>query len=284
MGTARLVIETSSKLAPLVSEALFAAGAQGIEELPGRGTRLVAYAETQLELTDLWERASELLRPHIGASKLPLARVEVDLKERWKTAWFAHLKPVELTPRFVLAPLGQHAETTGAKHVIRYAPALAFGDGGHATTRLAARALERFCREHPGCRVLDIGTGSGVLSIVAALSGARGAVGTDIDPEALRAAKENAALNGVGRATRFQLSDARLVGPFEVVVVNIELRPLLSVLESFPRAARSAERLLLTGFLSSQVEAVRGAAQRLGFRGVSRSSEEDWALLRLERA
>lgn len=280
MPTVRLVVSTTKKLAPLVSQALFSAGAQGLEERPGRGTTLVAYAETRQHLSDIWERTQSSLAAALGATPLPNATIEVDEAEHWRTAWTKHLRPVPLTRRLLLAPttVAEPALTRG-QTLILYEPALAFGDGDHPTTRLAARAIEAHYRRNPGGALLDIGAGTGVLSFVAVNSGAVRALGTDIDPEAVRAAGANATLNGLAKRARFVGSSAPVRGAFDLAVINIELRPLLEVLSHLPAAARRAPTLLVTGFLTSQVKDVQNALKIRGFAARRRQREGDWVLL-----
>lgn len=280
MATVRLVVTTTQKLAPLVSEALFGAGAQGLEERPGRHVALVTYGETRREVSALWRRAQRALTATLEAAELPRAELQVDEAESWREAWTRHLKPVALTPRLVLAPTTVEApELPRGRSLILYQPALAFGDGDHATTRLAARAIESHYRELPGGALLDIGAGTGVLSLVAVRSGARRAVGTDIDPEAVAAARVNAALNGVSRSTRFVHTSESVRGDFDLVVINIELRPLLQVLAALPAAARRAPKLLVTGFLGSQLREVSQSVRRAGFTPHARRAEADWRLI-----
>jgi ribosomal protein L11 methyltransferase len=283
MPTVRLVVSTSEKLAPLVSAALFSAGALGLEERPGPSTQLtqlILYAETRESIRALWRRAERSLKATLPTRNLPTATIGVDEAEAWRTAWMEHLRPVQLTRRLVLAPA--HVETpplSPAQRLIVYQPALAFGDGDHATTRLAARAIEAHYKQAPGGALLDIGSGTGVLAFVAVLSGARRALGTDIDAQALQAARTNAALNGLTKQTRFVPSSARISAGFDLVVINIELRPLLQVLAKLPAAARRAPKLLVTGFLKSQLPEVQSAVKAAGFAVKSRRSETEWCLL-----
>jgi ribosomal protein L11 methyltransferase len=284
MASVRLVVSTTKRLAPLVSEALFLAGAEGIEERPARGATLVTYGQTQRAVSALWRRTVQLLKPALGALPLPQVTVELDTAETWRSAWTAHLRPVALTRRLVLAPeSARPAELPTGRACIVYRPALAFGDGDHPTTRLAARAVETHFRRAPGGALLDIGAGTGVLSFVALSSGAARAVGTDVDPEALRAAAQNAKLNGLARRARFVRAGAALRGTFSLVVVNIELRPLLTVLADLPAAARRAPKLLVTGYLATQAAEVAEAVKRAGFVPHSRKAEGDWRLLEARR-
>jgi ribosomal protein L11 methyltransferase len=284
MTTVRLIVSTSKRAAPLVSEALFRAGAQGLEERPGRRATLVAYAEDQGSLKRIWSRAQRELGKLLKADELPSASFEVDAEESWKTAWTEHLRPVALTRRLWLAPISAAPPPLERQQrALLYRPALAFGDGDHPTTRLAARAIESHYRRVPGGVLLDIGAGTGVLSFVALASGARRALGTDIDPGAVAAATDNAQLNGFSKLARFVVSSARISGSFDLVVVNIELRPLLEVLGALPAAARRAPQLLVTGFLESQLAAVESAVRVAGFEVRRRLREQGWVLLSARR-
>lgn len=285
MPTVRLVISTTKKLAPRVSELLFAAGAGGLEERPGRSTTLVAYGESEPALAAIWKRAQKALGAELAAKALPTASIEVDEAEDWRTAWTEHLRPVALTPRLILAPTTAEAPTLRKQQTaIWYQPAMAFGDGDHPTTRLASRAIEAHYRAKPGGALLDIGAGTGVLSFVALLSGAKRALGTDVSAEALSAAGTNASINGLSKRVRFIDAGARVSGTFDLCVINIELRPLLEVLQRLPAAARRAPKLLVTGLLDSQVAEVSGALKAAGFRVVSRKSEGEWRLLQAEKS
>lgn len=282
MSTVILRVSAAKKLAPLVSAALFAAGAQGLEERPGRLVQLVTYGDDRASLQALWKKAQKLLQ---GLVPAPSAVLEVDTDESWKTTWTQHLRPVELTKRLTLAPTTAEPPTlTRSRQLIVYQPALAFGDGDHATTRLASRAIERHYRAAAGGALLDIGAGTGVLSFVALRSGARRALGIDIDPEAVRAAQHNATLNRLQARARFVHSSARVAGTFDLTVVNIELRPLLQVLAKLPAAARRTPRLLVTGFLSSQLPDVLAAMKSAGFTPRGRATEQGWVLLEGRRA
>lgn len=197
----------------------------------------------------------------------------------WKTEWTRYLVPVRVSPGFWLAPVG--SEVQGEGRVIRYRPALAFGDGGHPTTRLASRELERLSASGRFRELVDVGTGTGVLAFVALLSGVERAFGTEVWPDALVAARENAVLNGV--ADRFSVCEPDELAPrsFALVVANLEAPVLL---ENAPRIASYAvpgTRLLVTGFLDDRRDEVRSRFSALRFREENALSEEGWSLLEL---
>jgi ribosomal protein L11 methyltransferase len=190
------------------------------------------------------------------------------------------LGQIALTPSLSIQPMWDETPAPAGSQRILFDPKLSFGDGAHATTRLASRALERACRDKPGLRVFDFGSGTGVLSFVALLSGASSALGVDIDPVSVQAAQRNATLNGLAERASFALpGDSSTVG-FELVVANLEAPTLLAVAPEIALSAASAQRLILTGFLANRVPEMT-AAFAPAFRVEHFDQEEDWALLEL---
>ncbi len=136
-------------------------------------------------------------------------------------------------------------------------PGLAFGTGSHPTTRLCLQWLE--ARVRGGESVLDYGCGSGILAIAAAKFGASDVIGIDIDPDAVRAAGENAAANAV--AVRFTGTDAPPPPPADLVVANILASPLKVLAPLLATQTRPGGRLVLAGLLDAQSDAVAAAYQ-----------------------
>jgi ribosomal protein L11 methyltransferase len=274
----KLVVRTPKKLADLVSEVLFAAGAGGIEELEG-GRRLVVYAESREQAEAIAAQARELLREAAPGPQGIALEVVVDENSDWASAWTRHLVQIALTPSLVIQPHWDETPAPEGTQRILFDPKLAFGDGAHATTRLASVALERLCRSHPEQRVLDFGSGTGVLAFVALLAGASSVWGVDIDPVSVEAAQRNATLNGLAERTHFTLPDALPDHAFDVVVANLEAPTLLECAPEILRRAAQAQRLVLTGFLAD-----RSAQMAAAFSpwAVEHSAHEgDWALLEL---
>jgi ribosomal protein L11 methyltransferase len=165
---------------------------------------------------------------------------------------------------------------------VRLEPAVAFGFGEHPTTRLAARAVERSCRRGGVRTVLDFGSGSGVLAIVAVVTGAAKAVGLDVDARAVDAAKRNAALNGV--ASRCSFSKGRLSRVrtrFDLVVANVDRGTLLDHASRLAHAVGPGGTLLTTGFLRDDVPDLVRAFTTHGLRRSAVAYDGDWALLTL---
>jgi ribosomal protein L11 methyltransferase len=275
----KLVVQTPKKWAELVSSVLFDAGAGGIEELES-GRKLVVYAASREDAEVIAARARGLLRELApGPSGIKLS-VEVDESSDWASAWTQHLGQIALTPSLVIQPMWDETRAPAGSQRILFDPKLSFGDGAHPTTRLASRALERACRDRPGLGLFDFGSGTGVLCFVALLSGARSALGVDIDPVSVEAAQRNAALNELTECATFALPGAVDEAGRELVVANLEAPTLLAVASDIARSAAAAQRVILTGFLvDRRPEMIAAFAATL--RVDHSDQEEDWALLEL---
>jgi ribosomal protein L11 methyltransferase len=154
-------------------------------------------------------------------------------------------------------------------------PSAAFGDGSHPTTRLCASAVDAWCRMKPPKRVLDVGTGTGVLARIARARGAEVVVGTDIDDASLEAARRNAALDDHSVEIAFSSKPPDAWGPaFDLVIANILEGVLLSLAPALKAALAPGGTLLLSGFTPAQVPALKRV-----FGEATESTLEGWSLL-----
>jgi ribosomal protein L11 methyltransferase len=279
MALVKLVVRTPRKLSQLVSAVLFEAGAGGVEELEN-GRRLLVYAASKADADGIAERARALLRQAApGPSGIALS-VEIDENSDWDSAWTKHLGQVQLTPTLVIQPVWDETPAPAGARRILFDPKLAFGDGAHPTTGLAATSLWQQCERLPAARVLDFGCGNGVLAFVARLSGAAFASGVDIDPVSVEAARRNAELNGLEGSTHFCLPEELREHAFEIVVANLEAPTQLSAAPALRRWATQAKVLILTGFLEERASDII-AAFGPEFEVTARTLAGDWALLEL---
>lgn len=282
MPLSKLRMNVTPETALQVGELLFELGAGGVEEQATEtGVELIVYGCGEAELRKLAEQAEIAVQSledealaHVFAW-----HVQTDGESDWETNWTQYLVQQPLTPHWVIQPEGDTAAPPAGKGVLLFHPVLAFGDGSHVTTRMAATALETACLARSGCSLLDIGTGTGVLAMVAVLSGAVRVVGTDIDPVALAAAARNAELNHL--AGRIEFTDASVPMParFDLVVANLEPRTLIELAEPISTQARQASQLMVTGFLSEQATDVASAFSQHGLSVIRRVDEDDWCLL-----
>lgn len=200
----------------------------------------------------------------------------------WENNWKAFYKPMEIGERLIVIPDWEEADPRG-RVALRMNPGLTFGTGSHATTRLCLTALERTVR--PGMRVLDLGCGSGILSIAALLLGAESAFACDIDEKAVGVAYENAALNGIGR-DRYTvragdvLADAGLQkemgAGYDIVAANIVSDVILALAPAVRRLMKEGGRFLASGIIDSRSEEVRAALEAAGFTVEEARSSEGW--------
>ena len=273
----KLLVRTPRKLAETVSSALFEAGAGGIEERDG-SKLLVVYTADRETAERIAARARALLREIAPGPNGIAFNIEVDESSDWASAWTRHLGQIALTPRLLIQPVWDETPAPPGSQRILFDPKLSFGDGAHATTRLASVALERACRARAGLSLLDFGSGTGVLAFVALLSGAESAFGVDIDPVSIEAAERNAALNALLGRCQFSLKAPER--KFDLVVANLEAPALLASAAELKRHALLAERLILTGFLATK-EAEIVAAFAPNLRPERAEYESDWALVEL---
>ncbi|HXF65564.1 MAG TPA: 50S ribosomal protein L11 methyltransferase [Burkholderiales bacterium] len=191
----------------------------------------------------------------------------------WVRETQAQFVPIRISERLWIVPSWCQAPDPGAINVT-LDPGLAFGTGGHASTRLALRWLEREIRG--GESVLDYGCGSGILAIAALKLGAARAQGVDIDPQALLAARRNALHNRVQAS--FHGAAEQIREPARIVVANILAQPLIVLAPLLARLTAPGGRLALSGLLAAQAREVSAAYREWFEIGVGQE-EEGWVLL-----
>lgn len=203
-------------------------------------------------------------------------------EEDWANAWKAFFPVLQVTSQIVVVPAWRRYRRRPGEVTVRLEPGLAFGTGMHPTTRLCLLAAERLMR--PGSRVLDVGTGSGILAIAAARLGARRVVALDIDPQAVAAARANVRRNRLGgvvevvEGTLGLAADEQHSG-FDLVLANLTARTNTKLAPSFAAALRPSGRLVASGILEDSVDVVAEACTRVGLAVVERQAEGDWVAL-----
>lgn len=283
-----LTVDVPLPLADAVSSRLFDAGLRGLEEQDSDlGMRLVTYSDDEKQIKRYAQLAHEYLsalsefEPSAHQAKID---VKVQRNSQWSSSWMKYFKPTPVTEAITVQPSWEKSAPPPDKKLIIIEPKMAFGFGTHATTRLAARAIERYCLAYPGCRVLDVGTGTGILALVAAISGAKSALGIDHDPVAVKAARENADLNGLSALCRFSDEPVeRLDDRYDLVAANINAPMLIRLAEFLSHLVAPGGRLAITGILTISANEVAAAFEPHGLHAVNRDMEEEWTLLELTR-
>ena len=215
-------------------------------------THLLALFEADTDPTNLVAHLQLLT-----GSELPAHEIEHIEDQDWERSWMDNFQPMRFGQRLWIVPSWHAAPEPGAVNLL-LDPGLAFGTGTHPTTALCLEWLDG--QDLNDCTVIDFGCGSGILAIAALLLGAPQAIGTDIDPQALEASRDNAGRNGIDPA-RFPvyLPADMPQQPADVVVANILAGPLVSLAPQITALVKAGGRLALSGILAEQAEEVRAA-------------------------
>ncbi len=263
-------VTATAELAEGVASFLLDCGAPGlhIEELDG-ATRLTAHYAESAPLAAVHRYCDRLheLFPHRARPVIEVAAVG---DEAWAENWRAHFPPLRVGQRlFVHAPWVDDVPSDRIPIVLD--PGMAFGTGHHASTRGCLELLEPALASHPAARVLDLGTGSGILAIAAAKLGAASVWAIDTDPQACAVAEQNAIANGVRDALRFAPDLGAAAGPFDIALANLFAAQLIEYAPTLAAALTIGGTAIGAGILAAEADGVRAA-----WRGAGLTAERDW--------
>ena len=210
-------------------------------------------------------------------------------EEDWAENWKKYFKPVPVGNKLLIKPSWEQVEDAGGRIILEIDPKMSFGTGTHATTRLCMAALEDAV--HDGDRVLDMGCGSGILSVAALLLGAGSALGIDVDPLAVKTALENAQINGVD--DRFTakagnvLEDNELVlslgQEYDIIAANIVSDIIIAMSGMFFRLLKKGGTLVTSGIIDERCDEVIAALEHQGFALEITDREGGWCALTASR-
>lgn len=207
--------------------------------------------------------------------------------EDWANNWKAYYKPLKIGSRLLVRPSWESLADAEGRTVLSLDPGMAFGTGSHHTTRMCLEYLEKIIKN--GDALLDLGCGSGILSIAGVLLGAKAALAVDIDPIAEKIAYENAELNGVGR-DRYEvrigdvLTDAALrtglaARQYEVITANIVASVIIALLPVVPPLLKTGGAFITSGIIRERLDEVKDAIVSNGLTVVETNINEEWCAI-----
>ena len=216
----------------------------------------------------------------LGTLEIGLANLQ---DEDWENNWKQYYQPLPIGEKLLVVPQWLTPENEEGRLPVLLDPGMIFGTGAHASTQMCMIALEKAI--HGGEAVVDLGSGSGILSITALLLGAKTAVGVDIDPKAEDIARENAAINGLG-ADRFTAVTGDVIGDkammkkladsYDIVLANIVADVIIPLSPVVPNFLKKSSLFICSGILEQRLHEVRSAIEAAGMEILSVNMVEDW--------
>ena len=224
-----------------------------------------------------------LIEARMEAAGIPYtSETEGVEQEDWQNGWRKYYHPMDVGQRLAILPSWQDYDTDRVKLILD--PGLAFGTGGHETTNLCLEVLDE--RVKGGERVLDIGTGSGILAIAALKLGAAVAEGVDIDPVAVRTAGENAALNGVADKLTVLVGDLsdKASGKYDIITANIVANAIMSLAPAVPGLMADGAVFIVSGIIDSRKDEVIAALEAAGLAVLEVKEKRGWECIVCKKA
>ncbi len=217
-----------------------------------------------------------------------LGTLEVSLsslqEEDWENSWKQYYQPIPIGNKLIIVPQWMEPDPDSDRIPVLLDPGMIFGTGAHASTQMCLRALENAVKG--GERVVDLGSGSGILSIAALLLGADTAVGVDIDPKAEDIARDNAALSGL-TAPKFRAVTGNVIGDrsmmeqlseggYDIVLANIVADVIIPLSVVVPNFLRPDGLFICSGVLNTRLEEVKAALEIAGLEITETEMQDDW--------
>ena len=277
MNYLKLILEVSDDHQEYLIAELMDMDFYGFEQ---HDDRLIAYVEKPRFNDTNREVIEQMVASLPGASFVELSDLA---EENWNATWEESIQPQTIGSFFV-RPTWSVEQPPEGKTVLEIDPKMSFGTGYHATTRLMLHQIDRLNCE--GKRVLDAGTGTGILAVAACKKGASRVIGFDFDPWSERNANENALINDVGSRLEIRLGGFEQVedeDPFDLVLANINRNVILEFLGDMIQKLTADGVLSLSGLLSTDEERLREELEKYPVQITGLEREEEWMMLQIEK-
>lgn len=226
--------------------------------------------------------ALAFLKERLTAENIPFSCGAEGVNDAdWSENWKKYFHATEIGDKLAIVPSWEEYDNKENRKILHIDPGAAFGTGTHATTSLCLSMLENYVAE--GSKMLDIGCGSGILSIASVLLGAETAVGVDIDAQSVKTAKENAELNNVSGKTEYIVGDLadKISGKYNVVCANIVADVVIRLLGDVRTFMEENAVLLVSGIIDARENDVLAAAEKHGFKVKEKQYKDNWCAFAL---
>ena len=258
-------------------------------------TRITVYLPSNSQGVDMLASIRAMLAEVKAADTAgEYGRLEAELssirEEDWANNWKQYFKPLKVGEKLVIKPSWEEYTGEDDRIILEIDPASSFGTGQHHTTRLCLELLEKSLKK--GDKLLDMGCGSGILSIGAMLLGAESAVAVDIEQNAAETAAENAAKNNIdlsvyrtyyGNILTDEKLAAEIDGKYDIITANIVADVLIAMKDYFVRYLRDGGTLIVSGIIEERMDEVIDALLSVGFSSPEANVKEGWAAVKLTK-
>ena len=282
MRWVRVSVETSRESEDALSNLLLEMGSGGVQVEDDNSDRVSVTAyfppddmigERVSKITALLQSLREMSMD-VGAGRVTMESVD---EQDWSENWKEFFKPLPIGERILVHPSWEGVSEFPSRDVlIQIEPGMAFGTGGHSTTKLCLELLESVLKG--GERVADVGAGSGILSIAAVKLGAREVVAVDVDERAIVVARENSQRNNVDERIHIICGEGlgAVKGKYDVIVSNISTKIILSMIPDFSAHLNDGGKLIVSGILGREVPEARNRLENSGFMMLETRCDEEW--------
>ncbi len=228
--------------------------------------------------------AVEFLKERFRAANIDFTVNAIGVNDAdWNENWKKYFHVSEIGEKLVIVPSWEEYENKNNRTVLNIDPGAAFGTGTHATTSLCLTLLEKHINN--GVKMLDIGTGSGILAIASTLLGAESAIGVDIDAQSVKTAKENAEINNVENKCEFIVGDLadKISGKFNVICANIVADVIIKLFDNVADFMEDDAVLIISGIIDLRKDDVLNSAAAHGFKIVEENYKDNWCAFTLAK-
>lgn len=272
----KFIIQTHPLQTDILSGYIWQLEPLGIEE---ENEQIIVYtnSETKLQKDNLIDLLTNLVNEKL-IDKFSIEE-EIVQDKNWNEEWEKNLKIIKVSDKIIIKPSFKEYESKSNEIVITIDPKMSFGTGEHATTKLSLQALEKYIK--PDYKVLDIGTGTGILAIASIKLGASYALGIDNDEWSIENSMENIKRNNVEDKIEIELNEISNINKnkFDLIIANIQKNILMEIANEIKRKCKENRFIILSGLLKDDQNDIQSKYENIGFEFIEQKSLEEWIVM-----